>query len=135
MTEMDHENIGIEPEKPKSLKEKILESEAFKIAASVFLGLILFLIILPFFFDNSALKFQIVQKISQISGANFVINGNVSITLLPVPSITANDVLLQNYKPKNFAEEVENKSQKIYNLYAKSVKIKLQIFQFQTKMV
>ncbi len=50
MTEMDHENIGIELEKPKSLKEKILESEAFKIGASVFLGLILLMVILPFFF-------------------------------------------------------------------------------------
>jgi hypothetical protein len=135
MTEMDHENIDIEPEKPKSLKEKILESEAFKIGTSVFLGLILLLIILPFFFDNSALKFQIVQKISQISGANFVINGNIRIELLPAPSITANDVLLQNYKSKNFAEEVENKSQKIYNFYAKSVKIKLPIFQFSKDFI
>jgi len=135
MTEMEHENISIELEKPKSLKEKILESEAFKIGASVFLGLILLLIILPFFFDNSALKFQIVQKVSQISGANFVINGNIRIALLPVPSITANDVLLQNYKPKIFAEEIENKSQKIYNLYAKSVKIKLPIFQFSSDTV
>ncbi|MES2961842.1 MAG: AsmA family protein [Pseudomonadota bacterium] len=135
MTEMGHENIGIELEQPKSLKDKILKSEAFKIGASVFLGLILLLVILPFFFDNSALKFQIVQKVSQISGANFVINGNVRIALLPVPSITANDVLLQNYKPKIFAEEVENKSQKIYNLYAKSVKIKLPIFQFSSDAV
>ena len=135
MTEMENENIGIEFKKPKSLEEKILESGVLKIGVIVFLNLILLLFILPFFLDNSALKFQIVQKVSQISGANFVINGNVRIALLPVPSITANDVLLQNYKPKIFAEEVENKSQKIYNLYAKSVKIKLPIFQFYSDAV
>ncbi len=105
----------------------IIKSEATKIGAAVFLAIISFTLILPIFFNNSALKFQITQKISQISEANFSIKGDIKIVLLPYPAIIAEDVLLENYKPKT-----EKNSPKIYNLYAKKMKIKFPVFSFSS---
>ena len=111
---------------PKNLKGKFLKSEGFKIGVAVLSFTILLAVVLPFFFDNSALKFQISQKVSRIAGANFTISGDVKISLFPTPSITAQDVYLQSYKAKSENSE----SEKIYNFYAKSVKIKFPVFKF-----
>lgn len=130
---MDIEKIDTEKltQTLKDLKTQVFKSEALRIGAAVFFGLILLLVSLPYLLDNSALKFQISQKISQISGANFSINGRVRVALLPAPTITLEDVLLQNYGLGNSKKgNTKNEPKKIYNLYAKSVQIKLPVFKF-----
>ena len=120
MEENEEENMG----RWHAFKKNVLESEVARIASIVFfvIGCILFLI--PLFLNNSALKFQIEQKISQISGASIAINGKVSVAFLPTPSITLKQVVLRNYKTG------EAKSEKIHNIYAKSVELKLTVFKF-----
>lgn len=113
----------------KNLKTQIFKSEALRIGAAVFFGLILLLSLLPYLLDNSTLKFHIAQKVSQISGANFAINGRVRVKLLPAPTIIIEDAILQNYG-LNAKENSTTNSRKIYNLYAKSVQIKLPVFKF-----
>ncbi len=103
----------------KNFKERLANSEVLKIASSVLIALVALLILIPSFFDNSDLKSEISQKISQISGANFIIKGGVEIAFLPSPAIIAKDVFLQNY---------QSDSGKIYNLHANSLKINLAIF-------
>lgn len=117
----------------QNFKDRIFKSEVLKIGASVFSVIVLLLFILPFFLNNSALKFQITQKVSQISGGNLTINGDVKVALLPSPTITLEDVLLQNYRPQNSKENQNNNSGKIYNLYAKKVQIKFPIISFHGK--
>lgn len=112
-----------------SLKTRILKSELVRIGAAVFFGLALLIFLIPLFFNNSGLKFQIEQKISQIYGANFVIYGDVKVSFLPSPTISAENVVLQNYKTRNPDDE---KSEKIYNLSAKLVKVRFPIFKFSS---
>lgn len=103
-----------------SLLVKIFKS---KIAGFSFLGiftLALFLFITPFFLNNAKLKIQIEEKVSQSLGINFKINGKVEVAILPYPSVTAHDVLLRNYFYKD----------RVYNLYAGSIKAKIAIFKF-----
>lgn len=129
---MDIEKIDSEQltQTLKNLKTQVFKSEALRIGAAVFFVLILLLVSLPYLLDNSALKFQISQKISQISGANFAINGRVKVALLPAPTIILEDVLLQNYGLRKSKDDTKNEPKKIYNLYAKSVQIKLPVFRF-----
>ncbi len=112
-----------------SLKTRILKSELVRIGAAVFFGLALLIFLIPLFFNNSGLKFQIEQKISQIYGANFTIYGDVKVSFLPSPTISAENVVLQNYKTRNPDDE---KSEKIYNLSAKLVKVRFPIFKFSS---
>ena len=62
---------------PKKLRGEFFKSEGFKIFAVVLFFTIFLAVVLPFFFDNSALKFQISQKVSRIAGANFTIGKRV----------------------------------------------------------
>ena len=110
----------------EKIKNRIFKSEGVRIGAAVFFGLFLLLGLVPFLFNNAALKFQISQKVSQISGANFAILGDVKVSFLPTPTITMNDVLLQNYRIKS----EENAPEKVYNLYARKAQIKLTVFKF-----
>lgn len=124
------ENIA---EKLKNFKDQFFKSEGVRIGIPVFLGLILLLFILPFFLNNDALKFQITQKISQTSGGNLTISGDVKVALLPSPTITLENVLLQNYKPKTSHkkdQKDEKKSERVYNIFAKKVQIKFPVFRF-----
>ena len=116
--------IGKFVEKLKGIKKRVLESEVVRIGSAVFFGLIFLLFLLPLFFNNSALKFQISQKFSQILGANLIINGDVEVSFLPVPTITLEDVMLQNYQQ----HDSKRGGGKIYNIYAKSAQIKLTVF-------
>lgn len=104
----------------------VVKSEIIKIGAIVFISIILLTAIAPIFFNSSSLKFHVAQKVSQTLGSNITINGDVKIALLPYPKITANEVVLQNYKPK--ISELD--SAKIYNFYAKSVEVIFPIFNF-----
>ena len=58
---------------PDSKWSKLLKSEALKIGTVVFLGLVLLMFTVPFFFNNSALKFQIEQKASETLNSNLII--------------------------------------------------------------
>ncbi len=98
-----------------SLKTRLAASEAYKIILPVFLACLLLLIFIPYLFNNSALQFQIEQRVSAALKANLEIDGKVSVALLPSPSITINDVILQNYVNDD----------KNYSFYAKQVTIKL----------
>lgn len=122
MADSDKKNTKKIIEKLQNLQARIFKSEGLRIGALVFFVIILLVFALPFFFNNAALKSQIVQKVNQISGANFTINGDVTINFLPYPSITVGDALLQNYKPKS--------TNKTYNFYAKSVRIIFPVFNF-----
>jgi AsmA family len=60
------------------------------IIASVFIAL-------PFALDNSSLKFQIEQKVSQKLSNNFEIKGDVNIAFLPIPKIVIHNANLNNF--------------------------------------
>lgn len=98
-----------------SLKTTLAASEAYKIVLPVFFACLFLLIFIPFLFNNSALQFQIEQKVSAVLKANLEIEGEVSVAFLPSPSITINDVILQNY-----VDDGEN-----YSFYAKKITVKL----------
>lgn len=101
---------------------KRLHSETLRIAIFVFFSLVLLVFVVPYFLDNSALKFQLAQKLSQSLQTKLEIHGKVRVALLPHPVIIANDVVLQNYRP--------NLSEKSYDLYVKSVEVRFPIFNF-----
>lgn len=136
MAEIQQKTATVEPAEKASLTWeerglKIVKSEALRVFLLIIFLIVLVVYALPFFFDNSALKSQISRKISQISGATFIIRGDVKVGLLPSPTITINDVLLQNYKPK----VTENQTQRTYNIYARSVEIKFPIFKFSEEEI
>ncbi len=107
---------------------KIFQSKITRAVVAVLFIIISLLFLLPFFFSDSSLKFNIAQKISQISGANCVIKGDVSIAILPVPSIIVKDVFLQNYRQKIYHDSGVTFSDKVYNIYVNSMQIELPIF-------
>ena len=115
-----------EAEEPKIFYQRLLKSEGVRIGFAVFSVIFLLFFCAPFLLNNAALKFQLEQKISQISGANVSVHGNLKVAFLPSPTIIATDVLLQNYRVK----KSENEADEVYNLYAKSVEIKLVMFKF-----
>lgn len=109
-----------------SLMVRIIKSKLAKVLSGICVIVSMLLFLLPFLFDNSELKFQLEQKISQICGVNFIIGGEVKISLIPAPTIIAEDVLLQNYQFSDTNSQ-NLKPARIYNLYAKSLKIRLPI--------
>ena len=102
----------------------IIASKAIRVW-SLIIGIIIFLLfITPLFFDNSLLKFSMIQKISRATNADFDINGDVEISFLPTPTISISEAVLLNYKHKpTFSKEEE-----LFNFYAKNIKIKFSIF-------
>jgi len=76
----------------------ITKSEGFKIFSVVFVAILFFLFIIPFILSTKGLKFAIEQKVSNITKANFNINGNVAISFLPTPAIKINDSFLLKYQ-------------------------------------
>lgn len=110
-----------------ALIKRAIKSKFTKIALPLFFGIILLLLLLPILLNNSYLKFQIAQKFSKISGVNLVIKGNVRVALLPTPKILIKDVILQNYK--------DDKSNRVYNLYAESIGIKISLLNASVKKI
>ncbi len=76
----------------------IVKSEGFKIFSVVFAVIIFFLFIIPFILSTKGLKFAIEQKISNITRANFNINGDVDVSFLPTPTIKIHDSFLLKYQ-------------------------------------
>ncbi len=105
------------------LLEKV-KTKSFKISLLTTVIFILLAIYLPKLLDNSALKFKIEQKISDITQSNFVINGDVEIKLVPYPVIIANDVNLYGLKKENKI----NGEIKYYDFFAKSITSRIPLF-------
>ena len=108
----------------KKYRDVIIHSKVLRLIffGGIIAGLLLFFI--PLFFDNSMLKFSLIQKISRATNADFDINGEVEVSFLPRPTITISEAVLLNYKHQpNFAKEEE-----LFNFYAKNIKIKFSIF-------
>lgn len=120
MSENEEQNIeSFEEDSPKDNK-KLLRLETLKIAFFIF-GVIAFIAYtIPMFFDNSALKDHLTQKITQTLKTKFVINGDVKVAFLPTLSITAHDVVIEDLR--------SDKNDQGHDFFAKSVKIKFPIF-------
>ena len=99
---------------------RIIKSKPFKLLAGGVFIVTSFLFVTPLFFNNSALKAEIEKQVSKSLNANFKINGEVEVAILPYPAIIGYDILLQNYSYED----------KIYNLYAKSGRVRIAIFKF-----
>lgn len=103
-----------------------LKSEIFRVVVGVFAALFLLVMVVPLFFDNSALRFQIKQKISESLAANLEIKGDVKIAFLPTTRIVLEDVIVQNYRPDSQNLDVA----KVYNFYAEKMIIEIPILSF-----
>ncbi|MBM3579496.1 MAG: AsmA family protein [Alphaproteobacteria bacterium] len=105
---------------------KVDEAKEYSLLLPITVMVISLLIVLtfavPFFLDNSALKFQLVQKVSQSLQTKLTIYGKVKITLLPYPAVVAEDVVMQNYQAQS--------TEKAYDLYAKSVEVRFPFLNF-----
>jgi hypothetical protein len=119
----------------KSRIDKIKNSEAFKIGSAVFLSIGLFVFVAPILLNNSDLKFQIVQKLSKTTQSNISIYGKLSVSLLPYPTIVANDVVLQGYRFKTKVNNKIQSSKESYNVYSKKVKIKFPLFKLSGRVL
>lgn len=97
-----------------------LKSRGIFLAISIVMGIILTLLALPGFFDNSSLKFKVEQKASEFLGSSLSINEGLEIAFFPQPSIIAHKVLIQNYKNDG----------KVYNIYSEQIRINLSFSQF-----
>lgn len=113
-------------EKLVATRIRIAKSEVLRIGFAVFVCILLALYLLPFFFNNSALKFQISQKVTQALGFDLTILGDAEVAFLPSPTITLNKVFLRQYAV-NTDKDLDKK---IHNLYAKQIQIKLALFSF-----
>jgi len=98
-----------------AIKARMVRSETYTIILPAFVACLLLLTFLPYLFNNSALQFQIEQRVSAALKANLEIGGKVDVALIPTPSITVHDVILQDYKHGDTN----------YSFYAKKVTIKL----------
>lgn len=103
--------------------EIIYSSNAVRISFFGILFIVAMLFFIPLFFDNSMLKFSLIQKISRATEAEFDINGDVEVSFLPTPTVTINEAVLLNYKYK----PTFSKSEELFNFYAKTIKIKFSI--------
>ena len=106
----------------KESVKKVVHHEAFGTIIWVIVLLILLALILPIFFNNSALKFQLEQKISQSFQTKFTIYGKVKVKLLPHLALVASDVVLEDYKEKD--------AEKTYDVYAESLTLQFPFMNF-----
>lgn len=122
--------MGKISEKLKKISAEILKyweitynSIAVRISFVSILFVVAMLFFIPLFFDNSMLKFSLIQKISRATEADFDINGDVEVSFLPTPTVTINEAVLLNYKYK----PTFSKNEELFNFYAKTIKIKFSI--------
>ncbi|MBU6140858.1 MAG: AsmA family protein [Proteobacteria bacterium] len=121
MEDNETENTEIEElEHDSETKNKNSKANLLDRIILISLWLVLLAFIAPYFLNNSALKFQLTQKITQSLGTKLSIRGKVKVKILPHFAIIAKDVLVEDYKPKD--------SEKTYDLYAESVEFRLPIF-------
>lgn len=98
-----------------AVKARFARSETYTVVLPTIAACVFLLIFVPFLFNNSALQFQIEQKLSSALKANLEIDGKVEVALVPIPSITLNDVIIQNYVSDG----------KIHNFFAKKITARL----------
>lgn len=108
----------------KKYWEILYNSIAIKIIFFINLFIFTILFLIPLTFDNSLLKFSLIQKISRATEADFDINGEVEVSFLPTPTVIINDAVLLNYKHK----PKFSKNEELFNFYAKKIKIKFSFF-------
>ncbi len=108
----------------KKYRDIIIASKALRGVFLVIFIIGLLLFFTPLFFDNSMLKFSLIQKISRATNADFDINGDIEVSFLPTPTINISEAVLLNYKHK----PVFAKNEQLFNFYAKNIKIKFSIF-------
>ncbi len=109
-------------------------NKATKISIAVFVLALTILLALPFVIKESALRFQIEQKISQKLGVNFEVKGKISVRFLPIPQISLNDAVANNlvisdeyYSNISIASLVIRPE--IFSLFGGKIKIDSVIFQ------
>lgn len=106
---------------------KFVGLKIFKKVMISILSLIFLLYTVPMIFNNSGLKFEIEQKISEISGSNFAIHGKLEIQLIPYPAIIAYDVVAQDF---DLAQNNDEDTNTKYRFYAKKITSKIPLFGF-----
>ncbi|MFM7702343.1 MAG: hypothetical protein ACKO6C_02670, partial [Alphaproteobacteria bacterium] len=79
---------------------------------------------MPNFFDNSKLRNEIADRLSKLTNSTIEIKGEVTVALLPSPSISINNLFIENYSPEKNPKE----NSKFYNIYAKNMEIIFPIF-------
>ncbi|MCW5734502.1 MAG: AsmA family protein [Enhydrobacter sp.] len=88
-----------------SMRKKVLIG-----AGSVFGVLVVALILTPFFLDPNSFKPKIIAQVKKATGRELVIDGPVTLSLLPVPSVTVTGIQFLNAAGSRKANMVEVKS-------------------------
>ncbi|MBM3590061.1 MAG: hypothetical protein FJX30_01620 [Alphaproteobacteria bacterium] len=125
------ENIIDFAKKPREKLVKIFKSEGFRIAIIIFSCLFAFAWVFPSFLDNNRLKFDITQRLSKLTQSTISIKGDLTVSLLPVPTITASNVFIENYALPNKRNETDN----FYNIYIKNLKIIFPVLKFNNRQL
>lgn len=108
---------------------KSYKSEGLRMTFITFTILFGIVYIIPIFFDNSRLKYDIETKLKNLTQATISIKGEVSVSLIPSPSISLSNVFIENYAPAKKRSENDD----FYNIYVKNLKIIFPIFKFNNK--
>lgn len=109
-------------EKTYYFSKSIVVSKIFKRTIAVSLVILSVLYLLPSFFDNSSLKFKLISKVNEITGADISIGGDIEFRFLPTPSVIINDLVVKSYIPK------QNKDGRFYDFYAEKILVKIPFF-------
>ena len=131
MLKIRPENIIDFAKKSREKLTKIFKSEGLRIAIIIFSCLFAFVWIFPSFLDNNKLKFDITQRLSKLTQSTISIKGDLSVSLLPIPTITASNVFIENYAINNKRNETDN----FYNIYIKNLKIIFPVLKFNNRQL
>jgi hypothetical protein len=131
MNKISLESIINFKKKANEFLRSFFKSEGFRIGAIIFLCLFGIAIIFPSFLDNSKLKFDLSQRLSKLTQSTVSIKGDLSIQLLPSPSISISDIFIENYAPQNKRNESDN----FYNIYIKNLKIVFPILKINNRQL
>jgi hypothetical protein len=99
---------------------KFLKSKVVKIFFAGFFLIFFGLSFFPILLNNEKLRDDIEQRLKVALKNDIQINGDVKFSILPFPSITMENILLKNFQ--------DSESERIYNLFIKSVQIKFSFF-------